>query len=297
MENASAAFLDAVRKSMPAIRTAVGATTVDPDRLTCAERLRYEGYLRRPATGEAILDLSRRGMPIRQIVRMTGHSRKLVRNLLRGLAGDVFRSRQSSLEAYRPQLDAEWTAGCRNGAELWRLLRASWFTGSLRVVGEWATRRRRSERTAEGAPVTVLSAHPRTDDDNRAGQSDRGRGRDGRDEGVDARRGPISAVSLPGDDPRAAVPRSRRLDRGRSPRLPVVLRQRSAEGQGGRRRGAGALCTISASHSAAGRPPASPAGAWCRSPVSSTTRPLTMRTTAAWRRPPQESTLSLVKDA
>jgi transposase len=120
--------------------------------------LRYEGYLRRAATGEAILALSRQGLPIRQIIRMTGHSRKLLRNVLRGLAGDVFRSRQSSLEAYLPRLDAEWTAGCRNGAELWRRLRASGFTGSLRVVGEWATRRRRGEQTAEGAPVTVASA-------------------------------------------------------------------------------------------------------------------------------------------
>lgn len=51
MENASAAFLDAVRRSMSAIRKA----TVDPERLTRAERLRYEGYLRREATGEAIL--------------------------------------------------------------------------------------------------------------------------------------------------------------------------------------------------------------------------------------------------
>lgn len=30
----------------------------------------------------------------------------------------------------------EWAAGCRNGAELWRRLRASGFTGSLRVVLE-----------------------------------------------------------------------------------------------------------------------------------------------------------------
>lgn len=59
MENVSAAFLDAVRKSKAAIRIAVGAATVDLERLTCAERLQYEGYLRREATGKAILALSR----------------------------------------------------------------------------------------------------------------------------------------------------------------------------------------------------------------------------------------------
>jgi transposase len=47
MENASRAFLDAVRKSMRQIRSAIGATTIDPKLLTAAERLQYEGYLRR----------------------------------------------------------------------------------------------------------------------------------------------------------------------------------------------------------------------------------------------------------
>jgi hypothetical protein len=47
MENASRAFLDAVRKSMRQIRSAIGATTINPDLLTATERLQYEGYLRR----------------------------------------------------------------------------------------------------------------------------------------------------------------------------------------------------------------------------------------------------------
>jgi transposase len=50
MENASRAFLDAVRKSMRQIRTVIGATTIDPKLLTAAERLQYEGYLRREET-------------------------------------------------------------------------------------------------------------------------------------------------------------------------------------------------------------------------------------------------------
>ena len=54
MENASAAFLSAVRKSMRPIRAAIGATTINPKLLTCAERLQYEGYLRREETNAAI---------------------------------------------------------------------------------------------------------------------------------------------------------------------------------------------------------------------------------------------------
>jgi hypothetical protein len=44
MENASAAFLETVRHSMRDIRTAMGATTINPELLTCAEKLRYQGY-------------------------------------------------------------------------------------------------------------------------------------------------------------------------------------------------------------------------------------------------------------
>jgi transposase len=146
MENASRAFLDAVRKSMRPIRTVIGATTIDPKLLTAAERLQYEGYLRREETNAAILALSKNGIPIKQIVRRTGHSRKLVRQVIRGERHDVFRTRQSSLDQHLPWLDDQWAAGCRNGAELWRRLAARGFRGSLRVISEWATRRRRAEK-------------------------------------------------------------------------------------------------------------------------------------------------------
>jgi transposase len=146
MENASRAFLDAVRKSMRQIRTAIGATTINPELLTSAERIQYEGYLRREETNAAILALSKEGVTIKQIVRQTGLSRKLVRQVVRGERNDVFRLRQSSLETHLPWLDAQWSAGCRSGAELWRRLSAHGFRGSLRVVGEWATRRRRAEK-------------------------------------------------------------------------------------------------------------------------------------------------------
>jgi len=43
---------------MRQIRSAVGATTIDPKLLTAAERLQYEGYLRREETNATILGLS-----------------------------------------------------------------------------------------------------------------------------------------------------------------------------------------------------------------------------------------------
>jgi transposase len=148
MENASAAFLDAVRKSMRAIRTAIGATSIDPDLLTRAERLQYEGYLRREEANAAIMGLSKEGLAIKEIVHRTGHSRGLIRQVLRGQRTDMFRVRENTLDVHLPFLDAQWADGCHNGAELWRRLKGQGFRGSLRVVSEWATRRRRADRVS-----------------------------------------------------------------------------------------------------------------------------------------------------
>jgi transposase len=150
MENASSAFRDAVRKSMRQIRGAIGAATINPQLLTAAERLQYEGYLRREETDAVILELAGKGVAIKEIVRRTGHSRGLVRRVLRGQHSDVFRVRESSLELYLPWLEERWATGQRNGAALWRQVKSHGFRGSLRVVTEWATRRRRSEQADSG---------------------------------------------------------------------------------------------------------------------------------------------------
>ncbi len=157
MENASRAFLDAVRKSMRQIRAAIGAATINPDLLTAAERIQYEGYLRREEANAVILRMTEEGLPIKEIVRRTGHSRGLVRKVLRGQRSDVFRIRESSLELYLQWLDAQWAAGHRNGSELWRRLKKQGFRGCLRIVTEWASRRRRAEKT-DGALNRAPSA-------------------------------------------------------------------------------------------------------------------------------------------
>jgi hypothetical protein len=77
---------------MRQIRSAIGATTIDPELITAAERLQYEGYLRREEANATILGLSKGGMPIKQIVRQTGHGRGLVRQVMRGERHDVFRT-------------------------------------------------------------------------------------------------------------------------------------------------------------------------------------------------------------
>ncbi len=131
IENASAAFLDTIRRLMTPIRRAVGTTVIDPALLTCAERIQYDGYLRREQANAAVMGLARGGMAIKAIVRRTGCSRKTVRQVLRDERSDAFRCRTSSLDPRLDQLDREWTTGCRNGAELRRRLRARGFRGSL----------------------------------------------------------------------------------------------------------------------------------------------------------------------
>lgn len=158
MENASRAFLDAVGKSMRQIRKAVGSSVIDPKLLTYAERLQYEGFLRRQETNEAILTLSKQGLAIKQIVKRTGHSRKLVRSVVRGQRSDVFRVRQSSLESWLPWLDNRWKQGARNASALWREMRDKGFRGRSGVVSEWARRRRLAEKANQNALARTPSA-------------------------------------------------------------------------------------------------------------------------------------------
>jgi len=111
------------------------------------------GLIRATKGGQAM-----RGAPIERIVLRTGCGRQTVRRILRGERDDGFRVRMSSLEPWLVQLDEAWSGGCRDGAELWRRLRLAGFGGSLRVVTEWATRRRRSEAAQASDPRKCPSA-------------------------------------------------------------------------------------------------------------------------------------------
>jgi transposase len=160
MENASAAFLNAVRRSMHAIRKAVGVGAVDPASLSAAERRQHSGWLLREAENAAILALAAQGVAIKEIMRRTDKSRGLIRQVVRGARTDMFRSRMNSLDPFLTQLEAAWIGGCHNGAALWRAMKAVGFIGGLRVVTEWATRKRKEEgtTTADKRPCKAPSA-------------------------------------------------------------------------------------------------------------------------------------------
>ena len=69
MENASAAFLEAVRRSMRSIREVLNATVTNPALLTCAERIQYDGFLLRQDNNRTIKALAAAGMSIKKITR------------------------------------------------------------------------------------------------------------------------------------------------------------------------------------------------------------------------------------
>ncbi len=207
MENASAAFLTAVQRSMATIRKAVNADTVDPEALTAAERRQHTGCLRREAENAEILALFKRGVAIKEIMRRTDKSRGLVRQVVRGGRADIFRSRMSSLDPFLTQLETAWADGSQNGAALWRAVKTRGFTGSLRVVTEWATRKRKDEGTAtrdKRPQQNTIGPPHRPHDDNRARHAvkscrpDDGDNRNGRAGSDDGAR---SARPLPSPDP------------------------------------------------------------------------------------------------
>jgi hypothetical protein len=123
MENPNSVFLDAVRKSMRQIRTAMGAAVIDPALLTFAETLQYESYLGREEMNAVILAFSEQGVAIKEIVRRTGYSRGLIRKILRGQRSDIFRVRKSSLEPYLSWLRRSKWSGPLAGAARARIPR------------------------------------------------------------------------------------------------------------------------------------------------------------------------------
>ena len=157
LENATAAFVEAVKRHMRHLRRAITSGDVDPDALTAAEKLQWIGWKRRDEVNGMVRGLHRQGRSIKAIVRTTGVSRQTVRRILAGTRDDVFRCRETTLDRWAETLNANWNGGCRNGSELWRRLRAAGFGGSLRVVTEWTTRRRRASRAGANRPDSITT--------------------------------------------------------------------------------------------------------------------------------------------
>ena len=160
LENATAAFVEGVKRHMGDLRRAITGGDVDPDALSAAEKVQWAGWKRRDAVNGTVRNLHGQGCSIKGIVRTTGVSRQTVRRILAGTRDDVFRSRETTLDRWAERLNADWNGGNRNGAELWRRLRDAGYGGSQRVVTEWATRRRRATEASPDRTDAVTTVPP-----------------------------------------------------------------------------------------------------------------------------------------
>ena len=162
--NCSAAFLDVVKRLRPTIaaRDGAGATNACPSSgplpMTAAERRSFVVWRRRMSQCSEARQLAADGIGIREIGRRLAVARNTVRRWVRGTDPEMRPPRRRSLEPYQDLLDRLWSQGCRNGAELWRQLRQAGFSGALRVVTEWASRKRLDDKRPPGRPSAKLSA-------------------------------------------------------------------------------------------------------------------------------------------
>ena len=169
LENCGVAVLNAVRRHMPAVRS---AARVDPEpagpqspepgpsSMTSAQQRRWVGWRRRMETYEEVMNRHRASVPIKQIARDLELSRNTIRRWVRGEPPDPCRPRMNTLDPWRALLERRWTEGCRNGARLWREARDAGFTGSSRVITEWASRQRLADAVTAETSGHVAPASP-----------------------------------------------------------------------------------------------------------------------------------------
>ena len=153
MENASHAFLDAVRKSMRQVRNAIGAATINPTLLTAAERLQYEGYLHREETNTPLWRWRR---PASETKRLSAARDTAAASFVRCCAASDPTSFASGRVRLRYSCNGSMNSGRPDSTTDQSYGGASDSMGSagpLRVVSEWATRRRKAEK-ADGSNLS-----------------------------------------------------------------------------------------------------------------------------------------------
>ncbi|SHF46360.1 hypothetical protein SAMN02746095_03353 [Acidocella aminolytica 101 = DSM 11237] len=143
------------------------------------------------------------GASIKEIVLRTGHSRKLVRSVIRGQRTDVFRVRQNSLEAHLPWLDEQRAApGCAMAPNSGGSSR-SWASGAAfgsSANGHPIAADQKKRKMPWPCPVCPNHCTPHDDRQGHSQQSRDGDDRHDRDRRTVARRSPIDR-RLPQHDP------------------------------------------------------------------------------------------------
>jgi transposase len=153
----------AVRQAARAVsEETAGPAEPRPPPTTREERLRADRRDRRRLRYEEMVRLHRLGLPGHAIGRAVGASMPTVYRWLKA-GGPPTHDKPEQPRNVGPHeafLARRWAEGCRNGARLWRELRARGYRGGMRTVARWTTRRRREEGTGAADAVRRAAAWP-----------------------------------------------------------------------------------------------------------------------------------------
>lgn len=99
--------------------------------------------------------LQKQGHSVREIARLTGHSRNTVRKLLRAKRAPARapRARASKLDSFKPYLTERWIAHRLSAVRLLPEIRAQGFTGSAQIVRRFLQTLKASRRTDQTLTV------------------------------------------------------------------------------------------------------------------------------------------------
>lgn len=101
----------------------------------------------------AVMQLHREGVGIREIVRRLGISRGTVRRFLRvDELPDRAPRRSAMLDPYRSYLLGRWNSGCHNAAQLWREVVERGYRGSAGMIRKFVAELRPAGTTSATAP-------------------------------------------------------------------------------------------------------------------------------------------------
>jgi transposase len=133
--------------------------------VSASERIRQAASrARRLARYQAVRQLVAEGVSYRAIARQLRLSRTTVRLFAQAEAFPERAVRQPSatiLDPYLAYLQQRWEAGCSNGAQLWREIRAQGYPGGHRQVRRWVHQQRTTP-----APTTPANYRPPCDGTN-----------------------------------------------------------------------------------------------------------------------------------
>ncbi len=152
----------AVRRAARAVSGEAATMQAEARPPTREERLRAERCNARRRHYEEMVRLTRFGLPGHAVGRALGVSALTVYRWLQA-GGPPTHNKPHQARNVTPHqafLLRRWEEGCRNGARLWRELRARGYRGSERSVVRWATQRRRQEDTGAADATRRAAAWP-----------------------------------------------------------------------------------------------------------------------------------------